>query len=195
MIEKTLVRFGQAIGPKTLRELHDRIVALAQRRQVIRGRKMRVDTTVVESDVHYPTDSSLLNDGAGVLTRTMQQIEHKVGGLKKKIRDRQRSVRKRVIAIAHAVRHKGVEGEQKRQREYRELLRLTRQILNDSRKVSQEVEDLPSGRRRKVGRLGSAWKPWPNRCGGWCDRPRHESSPASPSFRTSWSACLSPTRK
>lgn len=42
---------------------------------------MRVDSTVVESNIHYPTDSSLLNDGARVLTRTMQKIEQKAGGL------------------------------------------------------------------------------------------------------------------
>ncbi|HEX8893373.1 MAG TPA: transposase [Terriglobales bacterium] len=81
--EKTL-RLGQAIGPETIRELHDRIVGLAQQRRVIHGRKMRVDTTVVESNIHYPTDSGLLQDGARVLTRTMQQIEGKAGHLKKK---------------------------------------------------------------------------------------------------------------
>jgi IS5 family transposase len=50
---KTLVRLGQAIGPKTVRELHERIVALAQERRVVRGRKLRVDTTVVETNIHY----------------------------------------------------------------------------------------------------------------------------------------------
>jgi len=80
--EKTLVRLGQAIGPDSVRQLHDRIVGLAQQRRVIRGRKMRVDTTVVESNIHYPTDSGLLNDGARVLTRTMQRIEGTVGKLK-----------------------------------------------------------------------------------------------------------------
>src|SRR6267378_5720146 len=100
---KTLVRLGQAIGPETVRELHDRIVALAQERRVIQGRKMRVDTTVVESNIHYPTDSGLLNDGARGLTRTMKKMEQKVGGLKRKVRDRKRSVQKRVIALAHAL--------------------------------------------------------------------------------------------
>jgi transposase, IS5 family len=118
---KTLVRLGQAIGPDTLRELHDRIVELARQRGVIRGRKMRVDTTVVESNIHYPTDSGLLDDGARVLTRMMKKIEGKVGGLKRKVRDRKRSVQKRVIALAHALRHKGEEGELRRRREYREL--------------------------------------------------------------------------
>src|SRR5215472_16821051 len=80
---KTLVRLGQAIGGETIRELHDRIVALARERRVVQGRKMRVDTTVVETNVHYPTDSGLLNDGARVLTRTMKKIEQKAGRLKK----------------------------------------------------------------------------------------------------------------
>jgi IS5 family transposase len=151
---KTLVRLGQVIGAETIAELHDRIVALAQERGVIQGRKMRVDTTVVETNIHYPTDSGLLNDGARVLTRTMKKIAGKAGGLKRKVRDRTRSVSKRVMAIAQAVRHKGMEGERKRQREYRQLLRLTRQILNDSRRVLLEVEALPARRRRGVQGLG-----------------------------------------
>jgi IS5 family transposase len=148
--EKTLVRLGQAIGPETIRELHDQIVALARRRGMIRGRKMRVDTTVVETNIHYPTDSGLLNDGARTLTRTMKKIEGKTGGLKKKVRNRMRSVTRRVIAIGHALRHKGVEGELKRKREYRQLVRLTRQILNDSRRVLEEVAHLPARRRGQV---------------------------------------------
>src|SRR5712671_3497595 len=84
----------------------------------------------------------------------MKQIEQKVGGLKRKVRDRKRSVRKRVIAIAHGLRHKGTEGELQRKQEYRKLLRLTRQILNDSRRVLQEVEALPARRRRDVSGLG-----------------------------------------
>src|ERR1700745_2157493 len=79
---KTLVRLGQAMGTETIAELHTRIVALAQEQGVIRGRKMRVDTTVVESNIHYPTDSGLLNDGTRVLTPTMKKIEHQVGGRK-----------------------------------------------------------------------------------------------------------------
>jgi hypothetical protein len=48
---KTLVRLGQAIGPDAIRQLHDRMVAIAQEHQVVQGRKMRVDTTVVESNI------------------------------------------------------------------------------------------------------------------------------------------------
>jgi IS5 family transposase len=93
---KTLVRLGQAVGPEAIGELHNRLVAIAQERRVVSGRKMRVDTTVVESNIHYPTDSSLLNDGARVLTRTMHKIEQKAGGLKKRILSRNFAVRHQI---------------------------------------------------------------------------------------------------
>jgi IS5 family transposase len=61
-----------------------------------------------------------------------------------------RRVTRCVTAIGHALRHTGIEGEEKRKREYRQLVRLTRQILNDSRRVLEEVAALPTQRRRLV---------------------------------------------
>lgn len=143
---KTLARIAQTLGGEVIAELHQRLVALALERGVVKGRKMRVDTTVVETNIHYPTDSSLLGDGARVLTRTMKKVEQQAGKLKRRVRDRTRSVNKRVIAIATAGRYRGEAGEQKRRKEYRGLLRLTRQILNDTRRVIGEIEH-----RRKPG--------------------------------------------
>lgn len=147
---KTLGKIGQALGPKVIAEMHQRLVQLAQEQGVVKGGKMRTDTTVVESNIHYPTDSSLLGDGARVLTRGMKKVENKLGGLKKKVRNRMRSVSKRVLAIALAQRHKGAQREEKRQREYRALLRLTRQILNDTRRVRREIEQLSPRRKSRV---------------------------------------------
>jgi hypothetical protein len=45
---------GQAVGPETIGELHDQLVTISQARNAIHGNKMRVDTTVVESNIHYP---------------------------------------------------------------------------------------------------------------------------------------------
>jgi Transposase domain (DUF772) len=61
---KTLARIAQALGGEVIAELHRRLVEMAQEEGVIQGRKLRVDTTVVETNIHYPTDSSLLGDGA-----------------------------------------------------------------------------------------------------------------------------------
>jgi transposase, IS5 family len=143
---KTLARIAQALGGEVIAELHQRLVEIARQKGVVKGRRMRVDTTVVETNIHYPTDSSLLGDGARVLTRNMKKIEQRVGKLKRRVRDRTRSVNRRVIAIATASRYKGEAGEQKRKSEYRSLLRLTRQILNDAKRVIEQMD-----RRRKPG--------------------------------------------
>lgn len=136
---KALARIAQALGGDVIGQIHERLVEIARNRGVVKGRKMRVDTTVVETNIHYPTDSSLLGDGARVLTRTMKKIESKAGKLKRSVRDRRRSVNKRVRAIANSSRYQGEAGVQKRKQEYRGLLRLTRQILNDSKRVFEET--------------------------------------------------------
>src|SRR5229473_6538948 len=150
---KTLARLGQAIGPEVIGELHERLMELARERGLVQGRKMRVDTTVVETNIHYPTDSSLLGDGARVLTRTMKKVEKAAGGLKKRIRDRMRSVNKKVIAIALAGRVKGPEGEERRVERYRELVSLTRKIVHQAEGVLEETEHLPRRRQAQLKRL------------------------------------------
>jgi len=147
---KTLARIAQALGGEVIAELHRRLVEMAQEEGVIQGRKLRVDTTVVETNIHYPTDSSLLGDGARVLTRTMKKIETQAGRLKRKVRNRTRSVSKRVIGIATASRHQGPEGEAKRKKQYGELLRYTRQILNDTKRVMTEVDEMPAKKKREL---------------------------------------------
>lgn len=147
---KTLARIAQALGGEVIAELHRRLVEIAQEEGVIEGRKLRVDTTVVETNIHYPTDSSLLGDGARVLTRTMKKIEQQAGKLKGKVRDRTRSVSKRVIAIATASRHQGAEGEAKRKKQYKELLRYSRQILNDTKRVIAEVEEMSAKKHKRL---------------------------------------------
>src|SRR5260370_7669818 len=73
---KTLGRLGLALGPEIIDKLHQRVVAIAREKKIVRGRRLRVDTTVVETNIHYPTDSSLLGDAVRVLTRTMKRIAH-----------------------------------------------------------------------------------------------------------------------
>jgi IS5 family transposase len=150
---KTLARLGQLIGPKVIEQLHRRVVELAQEQGVTQGRKLRVDTRVVETNIHYPTDSSLLGDGTRVLTRTMKKIESKTGGLKRKVRDRMRSIRKRVLAIALSTRLLGLSGEERRKRQYRELLSLTRKVMNQAQRVLAEVKQSPRRRGAAVAGL------------------------------------------
>lgn len=68
------------IAPKTLHALNDRVVRLAQAKGVTQGKKLRTDGSVVETHIHYPTDSSLLADGVRVLGRTVARAREVVDG-------------------------------------------------------------------------------------------------------------------
>src|SRR5260221_13172320 len=119
---KTMGRWGVAVGPVVVKQIHERIVQIARDHRVAQGRRMRVDTTVVETNIHYPTDSSLLGDGVRVLTRTMKKITGISGGAGAKLRDRSRSVKWRVLEIARAARAKGRQSGEKLAQAYRRLL-------------------------------------------------------------------------
>ena len=62
---KTLGKLGLALGPEIIEQIHRRVVAIAQEKKIVHGRRLRVDTTVVETDIHYPTDSCCSAMGCG----------------------------------------------------------------------------------------------------------------------------------
>ena len=107
---KTMGRWGVALGPQVIAQIHQRMVAIAKDKGVTKGRNMRIDTTVVETNIHHPTNSSLLGDGVRVLTRIMKKITAIAGAAGTKLRDRSRSVKLRVLDIARAARSKAKPG-------------------------------------------------------------------------------------
>jgi transposase, IS5 family len=71
----TLNDLERQIQPKTLHRLNDRLLKLAQDSQLTQGHRLRVDSSVTESNMHYPTDSSLLVDGVRVLSRLLKRAQ------------------------------------------------------------------------------------------------------------------------
>lgn len=136
---KTLGRQAQALDPKVVAQIHRRVVELAVENKVVLGRKMRVDTTVVETNIHYPTDSSLLGDGDRVLTRLMKKVTAIAGAVGTKLRDSMRSVQRRVAEIARASRTKSEKGKEKIGPLYRQLLDTTGRIVRQAKRFSAEI--------------------------------------------------------
>src|SRR5215472_14565126 len=138
---KTMGRWGRALGPQVIKRVHEQIVEIARTKEVIEGRRMRVDTTVTETNIHHPTDSSLLGDGVRVLTRTMKKITKIAGEFGTKLRNRSRSVKLRVLDIARAARAKGPQSQEKLKRNYRQLLESTSRVVGQARQFSKEIAD------------------------------------------------------
>jgi IS5 family transposase len=132
-------KWALALGPEVIANLHKRVVAIAQEKKVFEGRKMRIDTTVVETNIHYPTDSSLLGDGVRVLTRAMKRIAAIVGDAGATLRDRSRSVKCRILEIGRAARSKGGAGKERLQQGYEKLLVSVSRVVGQAKCFSREI--------------------------------------------------------
>jgi IS5 family transposase len=115
------------------------MVKIAQNQGIVEGRRMRVDTTVVETNVHYPTDSSLLGDGVRVLIRTMKKITKIAGAAGTTLRDRSRSVKLRLLNIARAARSRAKQSSQKLKRAYGQLLNSTSRVVGQAKQFSAQI--------------------------------------------------------
>jgi transposase, IS5 family len=146
--DTTLIRWARCVGPQTLVQLHERVVALARQAKVTRGRKLRVDGTVVETTIHYPTDSSLLADGVRVVSRLLRRAKALVGNAGNAgnageacaalFRDRTRSATRLARQIQDTVRHRGHATQAAtagRQATYCRLLQVAHQSLRQARQL------------------------------------------------------------
>jgi IS5 family transposase len=148
--DKTMGRLGRQLGPEAVRALHDRVVQIARENKAAAGKKLRVDTTVVETNIHYPTDSSLLGDGVRVLTRVMKKIRAVTGVAGTQFRDRTRAVKLRVLAIARASRNKTESGKEKLKQSYLKLLDATSRVVGQAKKFSREIAERVKRGKRAV---------------------------------------------
>jgi IS5 family transposase len=137
--DKTMGRLGRQLGPDVVQKMNERVVEIARQNKVVAGRKLRVDTTVVETNIHYPTDSTLLGDGVRVLTRIMKKVADVAGNAGTRLRDRTRSVKLRVLAIARASRNKTEKGKQKLKESYTKLLDAATRVVGQATKFSGEI--------------------------------------------------------
>jgi IS5 family transposase len=149
--DTTLIRWAALIGPQTLEQLNEHIVALAQRLKVTRGRKLRTDGTVVETNIHPPSDSSLLNDGVRVLSRLLRRakglLSQEVQQARELFRDRSRSAKRLARQISEAARRRGEAAQVVHQASYQRLLVVAGASLGQAQRVREGLA--------VVGRSGS----------------------------------------
>jgi IS5 family transposase len=138
---KTLGRQALALGPEVVGQMHRRLVAIARERKISPGRKLRVDCTLVETNIHHPTDSSLLGDGVRVLTRLMKKVNEVAEGAGTQLRDRSRSVKLRVVEIARVSRSKSQQGQERMKQLYGKLLDTSGRVAGQARQFVQEIAD------------------------------------------------------
>jgi IS5 family transposase len=125
----------KAIRPETLEKIHRLVLGIAFKKKIEDGACVRVDTTVVESNIHTPLDSNLLWDCVRVLTRTMEQAREVVGD-QVSFPNRTRRARRRALGILNA-RFKD-----KRQPLYRDLVLVANETIESANGVIAVIDQV-----------------------------------------------------
>src|SRR5215472_4889528 len=135
----TLWRWEQTLRAETVHALNDRVVQLARQARVTKGRKLRLDATCVQTNIHHPTDSGLLVDSVRVLSRFVQRAKGLVKEQGSKVqqvcRSRLRTARQVAQTLHRQLRRKVEEKEAQQKKLYEKLIETTQQMVRQSRQV------------------------------------------------------------
>jgi transposase, IS5 family len=148
--ESTIRKLTRRLGAMAVDEITRVVIDKARREKRFRPRAVRIDSTVVEADVRYPTDSGLALDSARVLAREARKLVAKVGRDAGHVRDRSRAIGRRVRAMTRTLGRRT--GERKQQ-----VLELTEQAGKLVQRSIREAKRLAVvARRRARGRGANA---------------------------------------
>jgi IS5 family transposase len=120
------------ITPATLAAVNQLVVQAAVKLDLEDGKQLRVDTTVVETNIHYPTDATLLWDTVRTVTRLVWELHEKLPRGVKGFTDRTRSARRRMQAIQRMTAR---QREQQQTPKYRELIQISEQVVKNAQPV------------------------------------------------------------
>jgi IS5 family transposase len=120
------------LTPATLAAINQLVVQSAVELGLEDGKQLRVDTTVVETNVHYPTDATLLWDSVRTITRLIDDLDERLPRGVKGFINRTRRARRRMQAIQRMTAR---QREQQQTPKYRELIRITEPVVRDAKQA------------------------------------------------------------
>jgi transposase, IS5 family len=126
------------LRPQTMQALNDRVLKAAVDLGLEDGKKLRVDTTVVETDIHHPTDNTLLWDVVRVITRLIGRLAELLPNGIDGFTNRRRCARRRMQEIQRMTARQRHDQQQDK---YRQLIGITQQVVHNARRVLEKTKD------------------------------------------------------
>ena len=136
----TLIKLTHKYGADTVRALNDALVLKLKEGKVIRGKKLRIDTTVVESDIHHPTDTGLLTDGIRVITRVVSKLKKVVPGIGSRFVKHTRKAKKIYLGLMKVMKGRTDRDKTALKNVQDELVKITEEAIDGGRAVQAELE-------------------------------------------------------
>lgn len=131
----TLIKARKRYGDDWVEQLNELLLQKLDESNVLKHRKFRTDTTVVESDVHHPTDATLLQDGVKVITRLVSKIRKVASHATLSFEDQTKEVKNHILSIAKLLRRRTGQS-------WDELNTITEQVANLTEDVCERAESV-----------------------------------------------------
>jgi IS5 family transposase len=142
--DTVLIRQANLIQPQTLEKFNARIIEMAQAARVTKGNKLRTDGTVVESNIHKPSDNQQLADSVRVLARTIERArtscEHVLEAVGETFENLTRAAKQKSRQIGDILRKRSETAKEAGQQAYRELIQMTQQTVDYARLTLKQLE-------------------------------------------------------
>lgn len=137
--DTTLIRIANLVKPETLKKFNARIVELAVKSKVTQGKKLRTDGTVVETNMHAPTDSRLLADSIRILSRTVAKAKKAFQNIAP-IEDFTAEAKNVSRKIGETLRKRTEEAKDAGKQQYQVLLQMTEKTTQQAVQTLEQLE-------------------------------------------------------
>jgi IS5 family transposase len=136
----TLIKLTHKYGEETVKALNEALVLKLKESKIVKGKKLRIDTTVVESDIHYPTDTGLLNDGIRVITRTITRLKKVVPGIGQQFVKHTRKAKKLYLRLVKVMKDRTGKDTKALKKTRHQLIKISERVIADGQVIQAEVE-------------------------------------------------------
>ncbi|HUE34358.1 MAG TPA: ISNCY family transposase, partial [Mycobacterium sp.] len=151
----TLMTISSRCGHAAVAALNEALLVKAAAGKLLRTDRVRADTTVVEADVGYPTDSGLLAKGIGAMCRSVARIKTLGGATDTRARDRRRSAGRRARSIASKLR---LRAQQQRDQAQAAVRRITGELADIAQAAVRDADMVIRNARRALRTASGARK-------------------------------------
>ncbi|MDI6773068.1 MAG: ISNCY family transposase [bacterium] len=154
----TLSKLVRKYGPEVLHDLNTVLMRKARDRKLLRGRKLRVDTTVIQAPIEHPTDIGLLDDGVRVITRTVKRLQTAGAAVRTAFRDRTRTIKRALRVVGQTLRKRTGDAKAAVEAQTARVLRVARQVVRQAERIKENSRravqqlDARTGRAIRQGR-------------------------------------------
>jgi len=137
----TLIKLNKKYGEDIIKDLNQKLMEHLTERKIIRGKKLRVDTTVVESNIHHPTDASLLKDCVDAVSGVVKKVKSVSKEAAAGFRSGARKAKEKLMEVVKVLNRRAGEAQEEVKEIVKEMVRIAQESYKAGSKVLKKFKE------------------------------------------------------